>query len=223
MRELENLGVNSLKIYQDTDLYRFTSDSVLLAKFTKVKKGDVVADFCAGSGIVGFYLYGLNPDKIDSLTFFEMQSPLYSMSVDSINLNGLQDKVFAVNKKIQDVDNSYYNKFSLITVNPPYMRLEGGAVNQKEEVAMCKSEVFLPLSELCVKIKQCLKFGGRVTMVHRADRLAEVFSEFKKNNIEPKKLQFVCAPNKKPYLFMIEGVKGGKSGLDVKENAINKG
>lgn len=223
MRELENLGVSNLKIYQDTELYRFTSDSVLLAKFTRVKKGDVVADFCSGSGIVGFYLYGLNPDKIENLTFFEMQSSLCSMLVDSIALNGLQDKFFAVNKKIQDIDNTFFNKFSLITVNPPYMNLEGGAVNQREELAICKSEVYLPLSELCAKIGKCLKFGGRVNMVHRADRLCEVFVELKKNNIEPKRLQFVSAPNKKPYLFMVEGVKGGKVGLDVKENAINKG
>jgi tRNA1(Val) A37 N6-methylase TrmN6 len=37
----------------------------------------------------------------------------------------------------------------------------------------------------------------------------------KKNNIEPKKLQFVCGGNKQPYLFLIEGVKGGKSGIKI--------
>ena len=37
----------------------------------------------------------------------------------------------------------------------------------------------------------------------------------KKKNIEPKRLQFVSSGKKEPYLFMIEGVKGGKSGLKV--------
>ena len=49
MYSLEDLGVSNIKIYQKDGLYKFTSDSILLAKFSKVKKGDVVADFCSGS------------------------------------------------------------------------------------------------------------------------------------------------------------------------------
>ena len=52
-------------------------------------------------------------------------------------------------------------------------------------------------------------------MVHRADRLADIISEMRKNNIEPKRLQFVSGLNKKPYLLLIEGVKGGKPFLKV--------
>jgi tRNA1(Val) A37 N6-methylase TrmN6 len=52
--------IDGLKIVQDTRLYRFTSDSVLLSRFAHAKKNDVVADFCAGSGIVAFHFYALN-------------------------------------------------------------------------------------------------------------------------------------------------------------------
>ena len=57
------------KIIQNVNLYRFTSDSVLLSKFVKGKKGDVVADFCAGSGIVGLHFLCLNP-HISSVEFY---------------------------------------------------------------------------------------------------------------------------------------------------------
>ena len=57
---LEDMLIDGLKIVQDTRLYRFTSDSVLLSRFAKAKKKDVVADFCAGSGIVAFHFYALN-------------------------------------------------------------------------------------------------------------------------------------------------------------------
>ena len=221
MQKIEDLGVLNLKVYQEDELYCFTSDSILLAKFARVKKGDVVADFCSGSGIVGFYLYGLNPDKVKSVTFFELQTPLYEMSNDSIKLNGLSDKFFANNIKIQDIDSSYAGKFSLITCNPPYMEKGSGFTDKDQSIAICKSEIYLPLKDLVKVIAKCLKFGGRVNMVNRADRLADVFNEFKENNIEPKKLQFVSAKGKKPYLFMVEGVKGGKSGLNVLENAQN--
>ena len=89
MIETEELGVSGIKVLQDSELYRFTSDSVLLARFASVKKGDIVADFCSGSGVVGFYFYGLHPESGDSVTFVEMQKPLFDLSEKSIALNGL--------------------------------------------------------------------------------------------------------------------------------------
>ena len=64
---LEDMLLNGLKIVQDTRLYRFTSDSVLLSRFAKPKKGDKVADFCAGSGIVAFHFYALHKDKFPDM------------------------------------------------------------------------------------------------------------------------------------------------------------
>ena len=220
MERLEDLLINGYKIYQDDSLYCFTSDSVILSKFARAKKGDVVADFCAGSGIVGIHLYALNP-VIKSVTLFEMQTPLYELSKKSIEINGLEDKITAVNCKVQDVSSEYNEQFSLITVNPPYMKDGTGDENEKECIAVCKREKTLTLEELVKAISKCLKFGGRVNMVHRADRLAEVIFELKKANLEPKRLQFVKNGNKEPYLFLIEAVKGGKSGLSILPLAEN--
>ena len=215
MLKLEDLGINDIKVYQDDELYTFTSDSVLLAKFANVKMGDNVADFCAGSGIVGFYLYALNSDKIKNLTFFEVQNSLYNLCSKSIAENGLGEKTTAINTKLQDIDKSYNERFSLIVCNPPYMKVGQGQQNEKQEIAICKSEVLLNLDELCRAFSRCLKFGGRVALVHRADRLIDVIYNLKKCGIEPKRLQFVCAKDKEPYLFLLEGVKGGKSGLKI--------
>lgn len=211
---------NDIKVYQDDELYTFTSDSVLLSKFATVKKGDVVADFCAGSGVVGLNLYALNSELINSIHFFELQEPLYDLCKMSIEKNELTEKCFAINTRLQDIDKSFNQKFSLIVCNPPYMKVGCGENNQHEQKALCKSEIALSLNELCSAFNKCLKFGGRVCLVHRADRLVEVITELKNNNIEPKKLQLVCSGNKEPYLFMLEGVKGGKSGIKIL-NSIN--
>ena len=215
MERVEELGLNGIKILQDDNLYKFTSDSVLLTKFAKVKKNDVVADFCSGSGIVGLHLYCLNSQAIKSVTLFEMQTPLYEMSQRSIALNNLQEVFSAVNCRVQDIDNSYNERFSLIVCNPPYMKTDGGMGAEKPHVAMCKREEFLPLPELLKSISKCLKFGGRACIVHRADRLIDLTAEMRNNNIEPKRLQVVSAKGKSPYLVMVEGVKGGKSGLTI--------
>ncbi len=218
---LEDLGLENLSVYQDDELYCFTSDSVLLAKFATVKANEVVADFCSGSGIVGFYLYGLNKKLIKSLTLFEMQKPLFDLSVKSIEKNRLEDKVFAVNTRLQDLNSDYAGKFSLIVCNPPYMPVNGGEADSKEHIAVCKSEITLKLEELISVASKCLKFGGRLALCHRADRLVEVLCEMRKNNIEPKRLQMIYGSNKKPYLFTVEGTKGGKAGIDILSDLKN--
>ena len=91
---------NNIKIYQDDELYTFTSDSVLLSKFATVKKGEVVADFCAGSGVVGFNLLALNSSLIKSVDFFELQTPLFELCKMSIEKNGLAEKCFAINTRL---------------------------------------------------------------------------------------------------------------------------
>jgi tRNA1(Val) A37 N6-methylase TrmN6 len=221
MERLEDLGINNLKIYQDDELYCFTSDSVLLSRFAHVKKGDVVADFCSGSGIVGLHLYALNKELINSVTLFEMQTPLFNLSKKSIEYNELNEKFCAVNTRLQDIGNSFVGKFSLIVCNPPYMDKDSGAHDKNECVAICKREIALSLEELIKAISKCLKFGGRTCIVHRADRLVDVISVMRKNNIEPKRLQTVSGAGKEPYLFLIEGVKGGKSGLKILNNIVN--
>ena len=215
MLNLEDLNLNGLKIYQDDELYRFTSDSVLLSRFATAKKGDIVADFCSGSGIVGIHFYGLNQDKVKNVTLFEMQKPLFDLSVKNVEYNHLNDIFTPVNCKVQDIDKVYNERFSLILCNPPYMSVDGGMHDKDQSIAMCKREVTLPLTELISNISRCLKFGGRTCICHRADRLADIICTMREFNLEPKRLQTVQNGNKPPYLIMIEGVKGGKSSLKI--------
>ena len=90
----------------------------------------------------------------------------------------------------------------------------GGAQGENPHKALCRREIALSLKELISKASKCLKYGGRLAVCHRADRLADLFCEMRANNIEPKRLQPVCAGKKKPYLVTVEGVKGGKKGLN---------
>ncbi len=221
MVRLEDLQLENLKIYQDDSLYTFTSDAVILSKFAKVKSGDIVADFCSGSGIVGLHLYALNKEKIKSVTFFEYQTPLFELSNKTINYNNLGGIFSAVNCKVQEIDNKFNGAFSLITCNPPYMESARGESAKNDSVAICKTEIALTLEELIKAFSKNLKFGGRVNMVHRADRLCDIICLMRKYGVEPKTLQTVSPKNKQPYLVLIEGVKGGKPGLKILKDLKN--
>lgn len=206
------------KIIQNVSLYRFTSDSILLSRFAKAKAGDFVADFCSGSGVVGFHFLCLNP-KIKSLTLFEMQEELADMSRRTAALNGFDCTV--VVSKLQDISRGYDDKFSLILCNPPYER--SGFENENYKKAVCRKEITITLPEIVEVAFRKLKYGGRLAVLNRADRTAELIYLLKNRNLEPKRLQFVSgAPHSKPYLVMVEAVKGGKEGIEILPQLVNR-
>ncbi len=214
---IEELLLGNLKVIQNTRLYRFTSDSVLLSRFASAKAKDSVADFCAGCGIVGLHFYALHP-RTARVTLFEMQPELFEMSERTIALNALSN-FSAVCCRVQDIC-GYNEAFSLILCNPPYER--GGFENADPKKALCRKELALTLPQLCAAAAKCLKFGGRFALCHRADRLAEVLYTMKAHGIEPKRVQLVCGKSgAKPYLLLCEGVKGGKPGTEVLKELVN--
>lgn len=219
---LEDMLIDGLKIVQDTRLYRFTSDSVLLSRFAKPKKGDVVADFCAGSGIVGFHFYALNKEKFPSMsvTLFELQEDLSNLSKKTAQYNGFDNFSFCQGK-LQEIPKQYNEKFSYVLCNPPYEK--GGFDNDEYHKAICRKEITITLAEIARAASFALKFGGRIAMLHRADRLAEVCYTLKQQQLEVKKIQFVSGKDiQKPYLVMVEAVKGGKPNCEILPTLINQ-
>ncbi len=217
---IEDMGIDGLKIVQDTELYRFTSDSVLLSKFARAKNGDKVADFCAGSGIVAFHFHALNRNKKGlSYTLFELQKPLCELSKKTAELNGFDNFEFC-NGRLQDMPENYREQFSLVLCNPPYER--GGFENDDYSKAICRKELTITLSEIAKAAAFALKFGGRLALLNRADRLAEVCYALKAYNLEVKRIQFVAGKEgAKPYLVMVEAVKGGKPASEILPTIIN--
>ena len=218
---LDDMRIENLKIVQDTRLYRFTSDSVLLSKFARVKRGDKIADLCAGSGIVAFHTYALHKNALDNLSFtlFEMQESLLSLAEKTAKYNGFSNFEFCLGK-LQETPESYRERFSLALCNPPYET--GGFDNDDYQKAVCRKEITINLEQICKAAAFLLKFGGRFALLHRADRVAEVCYRLKAVNLEVKKIQFVGGRyGAKPYLVMIEAVKGGKAGVEILPTLYN--
>lgn len=206
------------KIIQNPALYRFTSDSILLSRFASCKAGDRVADFCSGSGIVGFHFLCINGEKVKSLTLFEMQEELADMSRRTAAFNGFVCN--AVCARVQDIPAEFNGAFSLVLCNPPYER--GGFENCDPKKAICRKEITVTLKEIISAAAAKLKYGGRLAITNRADRAAELLYLMKDAKLEPKRVQFVSGrQNAKPYLVMAEGVKGGKEGVEILPFAVN--
>ncbi len=210
MEQEEPLLVGDYVIVQDRDLYRFSTDSIRLARFLKAKKGEMVADFCAGSGIVGLHFYAENAG-VRSVVLFEMQPSLAKMSERTIARNGLESVFRVENVRLQEIPPRYESAFSLILCNPPYGREGDG----------CRGGELSP-RELAHAASRCLKPKGRLAAVYRCDRTAEAVCALKAEGLEPKTLQFIAGKaGKKPYAVLIAAVKGGRAGTEVLPTLVN--
>lgn len=221
MKVIEELGIDNLKIIQDNELYRFTSDAVILSKFADARKNDIVADFCSGSGIVGIHYYALNKN-CKSVDLIEIQPELASLSQETLKLNGLENIFTVINAPIQNLGAEYNGKYSLILCNPPYKKKGSGEVNGESKIAMCRHEITVTQEEIIKVASKKLKHGGRLCMCQRIERFTDLIVSLRANGLEPKTIQFVStSKDNPPYLFLVNAVKGVKPQLKIPANEIN--
>ena len=211
---IDNLNINNLKIIQNNEEFKYGTDAVALSKFANIKNGGKVLDLCTGSGIIPILLCGLeNPKKIVGVEYF---SHICDMANRSVKLNSLEGKIEIINKDVKDYK-EYIEAYSFdnVTINPPYKVIDSGFKNDNSFKTCARHEVLVTLKE-CVKAAEyALKFGGKLTMVNRIDRLSDVFYEFKLNKIEPKRIMFITDFSSPAKIFVLEGIKGGKSGMTM--------
>lgn len=218
----ESLGIDNKIIYQDDSLYRFTSDSVILSKFASARKNDIVADFCSGSGIVGIHHYLLNQNA-KSVDLVEIQTELANLSKMTVEENDLSNVFNVLNCPIQDLDDSYNEKYTLILCNPPYKKANSGEHNADLKKAICRHEITVTQEEIIKTASKKLKRGGRLCMCQRIERFTDMIEYMRKCNLEPSRLQFVSTDHENaPYLFLIESVKGVKPQLKILKTYLNR-
>ena len=214
------LGYKNRKIYQDDECFSFSLDSVMLANFATMRFRDKnIADLGCGNGVIPLII-SLRTEK--HIVGVELQEKLADMARRSVDLNGLSDQISIVNMNMkQFADGEYFESFDLITCNPPYFKInDKNYVNDSYAKMIARHEVEINLSELLIVARKLLKNNGNFAIVHRPERLMEILFEFRKNKIEPKRIQFVYEKiSKGSTLVLVEGQKNGREGLKI-ENPI---
>ncbi len=215
---LDDLEFENLKLIQNKFGYKFSTDSVLLANFGRAKSSEVYVDLCSGSAVIAILF--LCKNKIKKGYAVEIQEGLSDMARRSVEINGLSDRLEVLNQDLKDLPKTLGSEsVDAITVNPPYN--EVGETSEQPEIAIATHEIKTNLKTIAETSAKLLKYGGKLFMVHRSDRLADIFYELKKNKLEPKVLRVVYPKkDKAPNLVLIEAKKGAKTGLIIKPPLI---
>lgn len=210
---VDDLQLNGLKLIQKEKSFRFGVDAVLLSDFANVKSKFRVIDLCTGTGIVPFLIFGkYNPKEIVGL---EIQDDMVEMANRSTILNNVSDKIKFVLRDLKDIDFlKELGKFDVLTVNPPYKLNNAGIVNPSDKLAIARHEVMCNLEDVIKAARYLLKDNGRMYMVHRPERLADIITLMRKYKIEPKRVRMVHPNTKKaPNIVLVEGQRDGGSFL----------
>ncbi|UQS81594.1 methyltransferase [Bombilactobacillus folatiphilus] len=189
-KTLELVPGFDLKLWQDTELYRSSIDSVLLANWIKVKKGQTLADLCSGSGIIGLCL----AQKFQVTTYLlELQTSLARLARKSIEDNQLQEKVQLLNINIQDaLQYLSHDSLNIISCNPPYFAAKDTpTLGSSRSHNIARHELFFSQELLAQIASKLLKDNGSLYLVYRPDRLIELMQVLQQYNLPVKELLFV--------------------------------
>ena len=214
---IDDLQLNGLQLIQKEQGFRFGVDAVLLSHFANVKKKHRVIDLCTGTGIVSFLVYGkYKPQEVIGL---EIQDDMVEMANRSSKLNDTSDIVKFVQGDLKDkalLDS--LGRFDVVTVNPPYKLNNAGILNPNDKLAIARHEIMCNLEDVIVSARRLLKDNGRMFIVHRPERLADIFGLMRKYKIEPKRVRLVQPNTKKaPNIVLVEGQRDGGAFLKWEE------
>ena len=212
---IDDLEFKGLKIIQNKSGFCFGIDSVLLSDFAKnIRNNAKVIDLGTGTGIINLLLSG----KTKALGFVgvEIQEEVAEMAERSVELNNLEGKIKILNENILNLKEVYKPKsFDAVVTNPPYKKINTGLTNEDNKKLISRHEITASLKDFIHISAYLLKDYGEFYMVHRPDRLVDIFQLMREEKIEPKLIKFVYPKaNKKTNLVLIKGVKNGKPFLE---------
>ena len=208
------LGYENLKIIQDTEMFNFSLDSVLLPNFITINKNiNKILDIGTGNAPIPLILSTKTKAHI---TEVEIQKDVAQMAQESVKINNLEKQITIINDDIKK--NTFEaESFDIITCNPPYFEVKDQSkFNKNDYKTIARHEINLTLDELLKIARKILKNNGIIGIVHRPERLLDILITMRKYNIEPKKIRFVYPKKEKEAnILLIEGKKNGNKGLKI--------
>ena len=203
-------------IFQDTDYFMMSLDSLLLSQFVTINLRDKkILDIATGNAPIPMLLTYRTKAHIYGV---ELQKEVHLLGRISVSENEMKNQITLIHDDAKNLPNIFDSDFfDVITCNPPYFKTKNSEFENNNDIkAIARHEKTLELEDIFRVSKYLLKNNGRLAIVHRTERLMEIIDVMKKYNFELKKIRFVYPnKNKNSDLVLIECVKNGKPCLKM--------
>ena len=144
------------------------------------------------------------------------------MAGRSVLLNDLSDSVQIVEGDLCEASSLFgRSSFDIVTCNPPYMKKDSGLVNPEDAKALARHEISCTFADVAREAAAVLVPGGKFFLVHRPERLTEIFAKLKTNKLEIKRLRMVHSfADSQATMVLIEAASGGNTFMKVEKPLI---
>jgi len=219
---IDDIG-GGLKLIQREGLFALGTDAVLLSKFASLYANDRVIDLGSGTGSIPLML--TLRKELKNIVALELQPELAELCRRSVELNKLEQIIEVVAGDIRNISSIFpAESFDLAICNPPYMPVTRSQINSRQSVAIARHELCCQLEDVVKAFAWLVRYGGKAALVHRPQRLGDIFCLLREHGLEPKRLQFVYPrPGQEANIVLIEGEKGAKPGLRTLPPLILRG
>ncbi len=207
------------KFQQSEYGFKLGTDSVLLAEFTQPVRARRILDLGCGAGVLTV-LTAYKAPKARVLGL-EIQPESAAVCRENMAANGFPPENILLGDLREHRSLFEAGSFDLVLSNPPYFPVKSGHTAPDDKRAMAREELTCTLNDLCKAAGYLVRWGGSFTLVHRPERLSEIFCALTKYGLEPKRLRMVQhKADSAPNLVLIEAKRGGKPGLVVESPLI---
>ncbi|MCS7232716.1 MAG: methyltransferase [Synergistetes bacterium] len=204
-----------LKLYQPSEGPRFGIEALLLSDFLTLRPKDKVIELGVGTGIV-LLLLALKVPGI-RLSGIELQPELVELARKNVEINGFSERIEIIQGDLRKIEEYFpQGAFSVVLGNPPYISLESGRLPSDKMRSIAYTEEGCTLEEFLKASRYLLSTGGRLYLIYRPFRLAELLFHMRRLKIEPKEMRFVHSKiNEDAEFILVKGVRDGSPSIKV--------
>ena len=222
---VDELWPGGPRLKEKAGVYKVGTDSILLAHFvssSSLKRKKRAVDIGSGSGIISILLCVTNTGLI--VDGIEIQHDAVQCATENAALSGLSDRINIIEGDLRNHRKLFKpGTFDFAVANPPFYPQCSGPRSKDASRAAARSEALCSLEDMCYAASFLVRWGGAFLLVHKPERLADVFRALDKSGLEPKRIRFVHHKNSSsPSLVLVESRRGGKPSLKIEAPLVLK-
>ena len=196
--------------------FPLSTDSMALSGFVNLPKDAKVLDLGSGCGTLGLLLCAAREDC--TVTGVEIDENAHQTALSNAQRNDIPLRLSSICEDIQNIPKLFSpGCFHCCVSNPPYF--SGGP--KSKTVPHARRDDLCSMKALFSSAAWALRYGGDFYLVHRPERLGEIFAEAAFHKLEPKRLCLLRHHTDGPVsLVLVQCRKGGNPGLSWEEESL---